>query len=66
MNAHPQQTVSQIRDINFELADIYFPLFVIQCRYDIFPLRNRQYRKNEILHNGHQDAANQDQANQQE
>ena len=65
MNAQPQQTVSQIRDINFELADIYFPLFVIQCRYDIFLLRNRQYRKNEILHNGPDAASgNQDQANQ--
>ncbi len=35
------QTTSQIRDINFELADLYFPLFVIQCRYDVFPLRNK-------------------------
>ena len=48
----PQQQQCQIRDINFELADLYFPLYVIQCRYDIFPLRNRQYRKNEYLHTG--------------
>lgn len=40
---------SQIKNINFELADIYFPLYVIQVRYDIFPLRNRSFRKNEIL-----------------
>ena len=35
--------------MNFELAELYFPMFVIQCRYDIFPLRNRSFRKNEIL-----------------
>jgi len=26
------------------LADIYFPLTVLQIRYDVFPLRNRNFR----------------------
>lgn len=30
--------------INFDLADLYFPLYVIQANWDIFPLRNRNYK----------------------
>ncbi|CDW74075.1 UNKNOWN [Stylonychia lemnae] len=36
----------QLKNINFELTDIYFPLFVLQMRFDIFPLRNRSLRQN--------------------
>ena len=34
--------------LNFDLADIYFPLFVIQVNWDVFPLRNRNHNKNNI------------------
>ena len=30
--------------VNFDIADIYFPMFVIQVNWDIFPLRNRNYK----------------------
>ena len=36
---------SKLKLINFDLADIYFPLFVIQVNWDVFPLRNRNYRQ---------------------
>ena len=34
---------NQLRLINFELVDIYFPMFNIQINWDVFPLRNRFY-----------------------
>ena len=43
----------QLRGINFELAEIYFPVFVLQMRYHVFPLRNRNQRQN---YSGHQTA----------
>ena len=38
----PQE--SKLKLINFDIADIYFPLFVIQVNWDIFPLRNRNFK----------------------
>ena len=35
---------SKLKLINFDIADIYFPLFVIQINFDVFPLRNRQFK----------------------
>ena len=31
--------------LNFDLADIYFPMYVIQMNWDVFPLRNRNFKK---------------------
>ena len=36
---------NMLRLINFDLADIYFPMFVIQMNFEIFPLRNRRYKQ---------------------
>jgi hypothetical protein len=33
-----------LRLINFDLADIYFPLYIIQVNWDVFPLRNRKFK----------------------
>ena len=35
------QVQQQLRQINFEMSEIYFPAFILQLRYDVFPLRNR-------------------------
>lgn len=40
-----------MKGINFDLSEINFPLFVLQMRYHIFPLRNRNQRQN---YSGHQ------------
>lgn len=38
------QQESKLRLINFDLADIYFPMYVIQINWDVFPLRNRNFK----------------------
>lgn len=40
----PPKQESKLKLINFDLADLYFPLYVIQVNWDIFPLRNRNYK----------------------
>lgn len=35
---------SKLKLINFDLADIYFPMYVIQINWDVFPLRNRNFK----------------------
>ena len=35
---------SKLKLINFDLADIYFPMFVIQVNWDVFALRNRNFK----------------------
>jgi hypothetical protein len=32
---------AQLKNINFDTSEIYFPIFILQVRYDVFPLRNR-------------------------
>lgn len=39
-----KQQESKLRLINFDLADIYFPMYVIQINWDVFPLRNRNFK----------------------
>lgn len=41
----------KLRMLNYELAEIYFPLLVVQLKYDIFPFRNRQYQSNYHVQN---------------
>ena len=41
-NAAKQE--SKLKLINFDLADIYFPMYVIQINWDVFPLRNRNFK----------------------
>ena len=45
----PQE--SKLKLINFDIADIYFPLFVIQVNWDIFPLRNRNFKNYQAQQN---------------
>jgi hypothetical protein len=35
------QLMIQLRNISFDVSEIYFPLFILQLRYDVFALRNR-------------------------
>ena len=39
--APPSSYIKQLEHINFDVSDLYFPLFILQLRYDVFPLRNR-------------------------
>ena len=39
--------IKQLEHINFDVSDLYFPLFILQVRYDVFPLRNRGGNKNQ-------------------
>ncbi len=41
MQAPPSSYIKQLEHINFDVSDLYFPLFILQLRYDVFPLRNR-------------------------
>ena len=38
---------SKLKLLNFDLADIYFPMYVIQIHWDVFPLRNKKYKTNQ-------------------
>jgi hypothetical protein len=39
--------IKQLEHINFDVSDLYFPLFILQLRYDVFPLRNRGGNNNQ-------------------
>lgn len=46
--SNPQEVQSKteidyLKYINFELAELYFPIFVLQINFDVFPLRNRKH-----------------------
>jgi hypothetical protein len=50
--------VSQLKHINFELAELYFPIFVIQINFEIFPLRNKQHGKQYNMQQNNQNQSN--------
>ncbi len=41
MEYKKESLMIQLRSIDFDISEIYFPLFILQLRYDVFPLRNR-------------------------
>ncbi len=43
-NQTHQNNQYDLNNVNFDLADIYFPMYVIQINYDIFTLRNRNFK----------------------
>ena len=44
LNMQQDQT-AKIRMLNFDIADVYFPCYVLQINYDVFPLRNKNFRQ---------------------
>lgn len=49
---------TKLRSLNYELAEVYFPLTVLQIRYDVFPLRNRNFRNQYNVNGGNQGTNN--------
>ena len=49
MNNYQQQTSVDLNPLNFELAEIYFPIFCLQINYSTIARRNRLFKNNEVM-----------------
>ena len=50
MNTYQQQASVDLNPLNFELAEIYFPIFCLQINYSTIARRNRLFKNNEVIH----------------